>query len=252
LGPYSIPTGVTPAGEIEWINLPELPHMLVAGSTGSGKSMFLYSLIASLAHYCAPDDLDMVLVDPKRTDFILFSRLPHLRNGEIIEDAEDAVRELTSLINSEVERRTDTLQENLHKNIYSYNESNPEDRISPIFVFIDEFAELSDVLKGGDQEEEFHDALQRLAQRARNVGIHLIVATQRPTADVISGNVKANLPCRVSFQLGSGTDSRTILDTSGAENLLGNGDMLLRKKGNEVKRLQGLYLPEEEIRERFT
>lgn len=252
LGPYSIPAGVTPAGEVEWINLPELPHMLVAGSTGSGKSMFLYSLIASLAHYCAPEDLDMVLVDPKRTDFILFSRLPHLRNGEIIEDAEDAVRELTSLINSEVERRTDTLQENLHKDIYSYNESNPEDRISPIFVFIDEFAELSDVLKGGDQEEEFHDALQRLAQRARNVGIHLIVATQRPTADVISGNVKANLPCRVSFQLGSGTDSRTILDASGAESLLGNGDMLLRKKGNEVKRLQGLYLPEEEIRKRFT
>jgi hypothetical protein len=252
MGPYSVPAGVTPAGEVEWISLPELPHMLVAGSTGSGKSMFLYSLIASLAHYYAPDDLDMVLVDPKRTDFILFSKLPHLRNGEIIEDAEGSVIELTSLINTEVERRTDKLQENLHKDIYSYNDSNPEDRIPPIFVFIDEFAELSDVLKGGDQEEEFHDALQRLAQRARNVGIHLIVATQRPTADVISGNVKANLPCRVSFQLSSGTDSRTILDTSGAENLLGNGDMLLRKKGNEVKRLQGLYLPEEEIRARFT
>ncbi len=252
LGLYSVPAGVTPAGEIEWLSLPELPHMLVAGSTGSGKSMFLYSLIASLAHYHGADDLEMVLVDPKRTDFILFSKLPHLRDGEIIVDGEEAVVKLTSLIKSEAQRRTDKLRENLHKDIYSYNENNPEDKIPPIFVVIDEFAELSNVLKGGEREEEFHDALQRLAQRARNVGIHLIVATQRPTADVIGGNIKANLPCRVSFQLGSGTDSRTVLDTAGAENLLGNGDMLLRRKGNEMKRLQGLYLPEEEIRNRFT
>jgi hypothetical protein len=245
--PYSIPAGVSPAGGIEWLHLPSLPHMLVAGSTGSGKSVFLYTLIASLTHYHDPDEIELVLVDPKKTDFILFGNLPHLRNGEIIKEPEDAVGQLTALINQEVQRRTEILEEAIRKNIYSYNEHNPANPIPPIFVIIDEFADLSDVLDGGEEEEEFNTALRRLAQRARSVGIHLIIATQRPTTDIVDGTIKANLPCRVSFRLGSNTDSRTILDQGGAENLLGDGDMLLRREG-KLKRLQGLFVSDENLR----
>jgi DNA segregation ATPase FtsK/SpoIIIE-like protein len=249
--PYAFPAGVSPSGEVEWISIPDLPHMLVAGATGSGKSVFLYTLIYSLTRFYSADEIEMVLVDPKRTDFILFSKLPHLRDGDVITDPDRAVEKLTVLINEEVDRRTEILEDALYQDIYSFNEDHPENAIKPTFVVIDEFADLSDVLGDGEEAEQFNTALRRLAQRARSVGIHLVIATQRPTADIIDGTIKANLPCRISFRLSSNTDSRTILDEGGAENLLGNGDMLVRR-GGELKRLQGLFISDDELRAAMT
>lgn len=244
---YAVPVGAAPDGQVLWLPLTELPHMLVAGSTGSGKSMFLYTIITSLSYLHPPEDLQLVLVDPKRTDFTLFGRLPHLRGGGIITDAEKAVDVLSHLISNVMEKRTQVLEDALYHDIHSYNKDHPDNTIPPIFVVIDEFADLSDVIQTGTKEENFAVALKRLAQRARSVGIHLIVATQRPTTDVVDGTIKANLPCRVSFRLGSNVDSRTILDQGGAEHLLGKGDMLLRREG-KTNRLQGFFLSDEDLR----
>jgi len=244
---FSFPAGVTPGGEVRWLHVPSLPHMLVAGSTGSGKSVFLYAVIASLAYLHPPETLRLVLVDPKRTDFVLFGDLPHLRDGRILTDPEESVDVLTDLITGEVERRTGRLADAAHRNLRTYNKAHPNDPMPRIVVVIDEFADLSSVIEAGEKRDAFDESLQRLAQRARNVGIHLIIATQRPTADIVSGTIKANLPCRASFRLGSGVDSRTILDRSGAENLLGDGDLLLLKD-DQVERLQGLFLSDEDTR----
>jgi hypothetical protein len=245
---YSVPAGVTPDGAIEWLNITELPHMLVAGSTNSGKSVFLYSLILGLAQLHTPDELQLVLVDPKRTDFLFFGRLPHLHGRGLITDAEEAVAELRRLIDEEMEERTRLLEEAMFHNIHSYNARHPDAPIRPIVVVIDEFADLADVLGGGERRADFDLALRRLAQRARSVGIHLVIATQRPTVDVVNGTLKANLPCRVSFRLASGVDSRTILDEGGAEHLLGRGDMLLKRDG-AIRRLQSLFIDEDGLRE---
>jgi DNA segregation ATPase FtsK/SpoIIIE-like protein len=221
--------------------------MLVAGATRSGKSMFLYTLIGSLARLNAPERLHLLLIDPKRTDFGFFRRLPHLHGRGVITDPAEAVAALTDLINGEMERRTDLLEEEMYLNIGSYNQAHPESPLPLIVVVIDEFADLADVMESKEQREEFDLALRRLAQRARSVGIHLVIATQRPTADIINGTIKANLPGRVSFRLGSGVDSRTILDEGGAEHLLGYGDMLL-KDGGQTARLQGFFLDEADLR----
>lgn len=240
------PIGMTTDGKLEWLDLAELPHMLVAGSTRSGKSMFLTSLIVGLSRLYRPEELELVLIDPKRVDFLFFNRLPHLQGRRVISDPAEAVTMLTQLLSQELERRTTLLEDALSLNIWSYNEHYPEERISPIVVIIDEFADLADVMDRR-QREEFDLSIRRLAQRARNVGIHLILATQRPTVDVVNGTLKSNLPCRISFRLASQVDSRTILDRGGAENLLGNGDMLVSWNG-KVLRLQGFYLPESHIR----
>lgn len=154
---------------------------------------------------------------------------------------------LDHLVNHELEQRTQQLEEELYMDIHDYNDDHPKDPIPPIVVVVDEFADLSDVMDTKEQREDFDLALKRLAQRARSVGIHLVVATQRPTADIIDGTIKANLPCRVSFRLESNVDSRTVLDQGGAEHLLGSGDMLLRHEGNTT-RLQGLFLDNDDLR----
>lgn len=248
LPPYAVPAGVRPNGEVYWLPVTDLPHMLVAGATGSGKSVFLRSLIISLSTLYPPEALQLVLVDPKRTDFGLFNSLPHLRETEgVITDPEEAINVLDHLVNHELEQRTHQLEEELYMDIHDYNADHPEDLIPPIVVVVDEFADLSDVMDTREQQQDFDLALKRLAQRARSVGIHLVVATQRPTADIIDGTIKANLPCRVSFRLESNVDSRTVLDHGGAEHLLGNGDMLLRNEG-DTTRLQGLFLSNDELR----
>jgi hypothetical protein len=246
--PYSFPAGMTPDGHVVWLSIPELPHMLVAGETGAGKSVFLRTLIAGLAALNAPDRLQLILVDPKRTDFLFFKNLPHLHGQQVISEPETAIEALQVLVENEMERRTALLEDAMHLNIHSYNAENPEVFIPPILVVIDEFADLADVLGArGAQREVFDLSLRRLAQRSRSVGIHLVIATQRPTTDIVNGTIKANLPCKVSFRLGSNVDSRTILDEGGAEHLFGRGDMLL-KRGGETVRLQGLYLDERDLR----
>ncbi|MCS3757488.1 DNA translocase FtsK [Salinibacter ruber] len=248
LSRYAVPAGVKPNGQVHWLSITDLPHMLVAGATGSGKSVFLRSLIISLSTLYSPEDLQLVLVDPKRTDFSLFNNLPHLRGNEgVITDAQEAIDVLAYLVNHELEQRTQQLEEEFYMDIHDYNKDHPDDPIPPIIVVVDEFADLSDVMDTKEQRENFDLALKRLAQRARSVGIHLVVATQRPTADIIDGTIKANLPCRVSFRLESNVDSRTVLDQGGAEHLLGSGDMLLRREG-DTTRLQGLFLGNDDLR----
>jgi len=239
------PLGVTPDGHVEWLDITLPPHMLVAGSTGSGKTMFLYSLIVGLTYLYTPADMQLVLIDPKQTDFVFFNDLPHLRGGAVITDAQEAVDGLMLLLKIELEKRTNTLKEAKCRDIRTYNARHPEDAIAPLVVIIDEFADLADVMDRKSRED-FDLALKRLAQRARNVGIHLIIATQRPTTDIVNGNLKSNLPCRISFRLASQVDSRTILDAAGAEHLLGNGDMLYSFNGRML-RLQGFFVPDEDI-----
>ena len=190
--------------------------MLVAGSTGSGKTMFLYSLIVGLTRHYQPDELQLVLVDPKQTDFVFFQRLPHLRGGEVITDPRDAIDVLGALLSDELEHRTDVLKTAFARDLQSYNARQAGEPIAPILVVIDEFADLADVM-AKNEREHFDQSLRQLAQRARNVGIHLVIATQRPTTDIVNGNLKSNLPCRVSFRLASQINSyRTILDRGGA------------------------------------
>ena len=243
----TIPAGLTPDGRVEWLDLTSLPHMLVAGATQSGKSMFLYTLIGSLAALNAPDRLHLVLVDPKRTDFTFFRRLPHLQDRGVITDPAEAVAMLETLLSVDVEERTDQLHEAGYLNIRSYNDAHPDRPIPVVVVVIDEFADLTDAMDSKAERDAFDLALKRLAQRARSVGIHLVLATQRPTVDIVNGTVKANLDGRISFRLGSGVDSRTILDEGGAEHLLGQGDMLLKTAGR-MTRLQGFYLDESDLR----
>ena len=244
----NFPVGITPSGDMHALDITKLPHMLVAGSTGSGKTTFLYTLISYLTHNYTPEELELLLIDPKQTDFVFFNHLTHLRQP-IITDPTQAIQALHQLLDVELQRRTDILTTARARDIKSYNRRNPNDSLPCIVVVIDEFADLADVMTGQDRER-FEQALRRLAQRARSVGIHLVVATQRPTADIVNGTIKTNLPCRISFRLASSIDSRTILDQSGAEKLLGQGDMLIAYNG-DTTRLQGFYVSEEELEEMF-
>ncbi|MCS7460377.1 FtsK/SpoIIIE domain-containing protein [Paenibacillus doosanensis] len=246
VGNLNVVIGQDPSGEFKLLNIAQAPHMLTAGSTGSGKTIFLYSLIVSLISQYSHEQLEFVIIDPKQTDFIFFDGLPHLRNKEVILDAEKAVEILTDLTENELERRTDLLRQSRSRDLFSYNQKNPEAPLKPIVVIIDEYADLVQVADLEGRKKDFERQMIRLAQRSRNVGIHLVVATQRPSADIVTSNLKTNIPCRISFRLPAHQDSMTILDSPGAEDLLGKGDMLFSLNG-DMTRLQGLYISEEDL-----
>lgn len=241
--------GVDPAGAICRLDLGDdrLPHLLVAGGTGSGKTIFLYNVVLSLVAAHREQRLELAIIDPKQTDFTIFQSLPHLREGEIISDAERGVEVLQSIAEDEMAQRSEILQRARCRDIKTYNLDHPEALIRPLVVIIDEYADLVTVLPKKEREE-FDRVISRLAARGRNVGLHLVVATQRPTADVVTGNIKANMPCRISFSLPSSRDSLVILDEPGAERLLRNGDMLLRLEG-PLTRLQGYFVDPKRIPE---
>ena len=234
-----IAMGQNPAGEAVQLDLVRLPHMLVAGQTGSGKTIFLSALITSLVWRHTKEELELVLVDPKQMDFGIFSKLPHLYKGHILYEPEEAILALRELIGDEKDQRTHLIRQARCPNILEYNRRYPQNRLPWIVAVIDEFA---DIILSLEKKERttFEKQINRLAATGRAVGIHLVVATQRPTTDVVTGTIKANIPARVSFRLPSQVDSRTILDRPGAENLLGQGDMLV-SVDNEVQRLQGYY-----------
>jgi hypothetical protein len=240
-----IALGQSPSGEDVKLDVARLPHMLVAGSTGSGKTVFLSSLVTSLVWRHTKDELEILLVDPKQTDFGVFEDLGHLRHQRIFYEPEDAIDVLRELTTREKEQRTKLLRKARCPNILEYNRRNPPKRLPWIVVVIDEFADIILTLQRKERDL-FERQISRLAATGRNVGIHLVIATQRPTTDVITGTIKANIPARVSFRLPSVIDSRTILDQPGAENLLGQGDMLVSFSG-EVQRLQGYYASYDEI-----
>ena len=231
-------------GQIVTSDLAKLPHLLVAGSTGSGKTVFLYSFIVSLLHQFGSDTLSLLLIDPKQTDFIFFEGLPHLIGGQVIIEPDEAITWLQHLMDEELTSRTQQLRDARTRDIHDYNARNPINPMGYIVVVIDEYADLVQVLVKKEREE-FERQLVRLAQRARNVGIHLVIATQRPSADIVTSRLKTNLPARIGFRLPSHHDSATILDQAGAENLLGRGDMLF--KSDDVTRLQAPFISTEDL-----
>lgn len=223
------------------VDLKNMPHLLIAGATGSGKSVCINSMILSFLYQNSPQDLRVILVDPKRVEFTAYNGIPHLL-APVIHDVDQTISALKWTV-AEMDRRFRLFQETNRRNIEAYNASPPNGRLPYIVIFIDELADLM-----AQAANEVEAAIVRLAQMARATGIHLVVATQRPSVDVITGLIKANITNRIAFAVASQVDSRTILDLAGAERLLGNGDMLYI--GNELgkpKRLQGVLVTDKEI-----
>jgi len=238
-----IALGLDIDGKNIYLDIGKMPHAMVAGSTGSGKSVCINTILISLLLRNRPSDLKLMLIDPKFVELTPYNDLPHLVTP-VITDAKMASVGLKWAV-EEMERRYGLFMEMRCKEINSFNEKilgNPHYQKMPyIVIIIDELADLM-LVAGQDVE----DAIQRITQKARAAGIHLIVATQRPTTDVIKGTIKVNIPTRISFRVISHTDSQTILDAPGAESLLGRGDMLI-KDAEFVTRVQGAYLSEKEI-----
>lgn len=227
--------------------LNKMPHLLIAGATGSGKSVCVNSIITSILMRTKPDEVKMLLIDPKKVEFTQYSKIPHLL-APVITSGEEASRALKVIVKM-MEDRYDLFSKVGVRNIGSYNiylENHPEENVSKmpyIMVVIDELADLMLVAA-----KEVESSIQRITQLARAAGIHLIVATQRPSVDVITGVIKANIPSRIAFAVSSAVDSRTILDQQGAEKLLGYGDMLYVPVGEQVAiRVQGCYVSDEEV-----
>jgi S-DNA-T family DNA segregation ATPase FtsK/SpoIIIE len=223
-------------------DLTRMPHLLIAGATGSGKTVCLDSIICCLLMHNSPDDLRVLLVDPKRVELVSFSEIPHLA-APVVVDTDRAVKVLRWL-NAEMDRRYREFAKAKARNIEGYNKDRSPGEAMPYLVLV--IDELADLMMAAFDEVEH--TLCRLAQLARATGIHLIVATQRPSVDVVTGLIKANFPTRISFAVTSQVDSRTILDTVGAEKLLGRGDMLyLPSEAGRPKRLQGTYVSDAEM-----
>ncbi len=230
-------------GEAISADLSKMPHLLVAGATGSGKTVCLNSIICCLMMYCTPNDVRFIMIDPKRVELTTYNTVPHLATPVIV-DADKAVDALRWL-SQEMNKRYQQLAAAGSRNIELYNKNRSgEERMPFLVLFIDELADL--MMTGNADEVE--QTLCRLAQLSRAVGIHLVVATQRPSVDVVTGLIKANFPTRISFAVTSQVDSRTILDGGGAEKLLGRGDMLyLPTEAGKPKRLQGCFVSEAEM-----
>ena len=232
-------------GRVKWMKINETPHLLVAGATGSGKSVCMNCIITSILMRTKPDEVKLVMVDPKKVELSIYNGIPHLL-CPVVTDPKKASIALKNIV-AEMEKRYDVFERTKNKNIAGYNkfcENNPEyEKMPYIVVIIDELADLMLVAA-----KEVEDSIMRITQMARAAGIHLIVATQRPSTDVITGVVKANIPSRISFAVSSQIDSRTILDSAGAEKLFGKGDMLFLPMGeNHTTRIQGAFVSEEEI-----
>jgi len=247
-GSLDVLAGQAPNGAYEVIDLAKAPHILVAGTTGSGKTMFLYSIIASLLYKNKADALEMLIVDPKQTDFHFFEGIPNLRRGKVLIDADEALVALAEINSVEKEQRTQLIRSANCRDIDSYNAKNPDTPMKRLVIVIDEYADLIQAaeLQGKDVRKNFETNLCMLAQRVRNLGIHLVIATQQPRTTIVTSSLKAVLPYRASFRLPSHVDSQTILDRAGAEDLLGKGDMLLMTD-SDLLRMQGFYISEEQL-----
>ncbi len=240
-GELNIILGKDIVGRDKIIDITKMPHLLIAGQTGSGKSVAVNTLIATLISKKSEKEVKFIMVDPKMVELMPYNDIPHLLVPVII-DPQQAAIALKWAVN-EMENRYKQLMENGVRNIKSYNSLKYVEKMPYIVIIIDELADLMMVASGSVEE-----SIARIAQKARAVGIHLVVATQRPSTDVITGMIKANLPSRISFALRSQIDSRTILDSAGAEKLLGQGDMLLLENGSsKLERIQGAFISDEEV-----
>jgi S-DNA-T family DNA segregation ATPase FtsK/SpoIIIE len=249
--PLLLALGRNVAGQPVYADLTQMPHLLIAGATGSGKSVCIHALIASLVFRNSPEMLRFLLIDPKRVELTVYNDLPHLLTS-VITEAKRAIIALKWLT-KEMEKRYEILLEAKARDIQAYHkllaeipkeERNEAEPMPYIVVIIDELADIMATFP-----REFEAAIVRLAQMSRAVGIHLVLSTQRPSVEVLTGLIKANITSRIAFQVASQIDSRTILDMSGAEKLLGNGDMLfLAGDTAKPKRVQGAFVSEKEIK----
>lgn len=244
-GALNFVAGMAPSGAVEVADLSRLPHLLVAGATGSGKSVFLRGLLVELLRARTPEQLSLLIIDPKRLDFAAFARAPHLRGNAIISDPDEALEVLQHTLEAELARRQPILEEAGVSSAAEYYESGGRlEDLPQLVILVDEFADL--VLAGTDRRA-FSELVQRYAQLTRAYGIFLVLATQRPSVDVVTGSIKANLSARIAFSLPSATDSRTVLDRGGAEDLLGDGDLLFYRNGR-VQRLQAPFTSAADVR----
>ena len=227
------------SGNIEVIDLSKTPHLLVAGTTGSGKSVFINTLLASILYKFSPKDLRLILIDPKMLELSVYNDIAHLLTPVVTEPKKAIIA--LKWVCKEMERRYSLMNEENTRSLEGYNEKSIE-KLPYIVVFIDEMADL--MMTAGKEVEHY---VQRLAQMARACGIHLVMATQRPSVDIITGSIKANFPSRISFQVASKYDSRTVLGEIGAEQLLGNGDMLMSKNGGNIIRYQSAFISDNEV-----
>jgi S-DNA-T family DNA segregation ATPase FtsK/SpoIIIE len=242
--PLSAWLGKDISGASVWADLARMPHILIAGTTGSGKSGCINTMLCSILLRSTPDDVRMILVDPKRVELGLYESIPHLLTP-VVSSPKAASAVLTNVL-TEMEKRYERMSIARARNLGELNRVLTERGEKPLPYLLIVIDELADMMMVSPQEVE--DAVIRLAQKSRAVGIHLVLATQRPSVDVITGMIKANVPSRIAFAVSSMTDSRVILDTSGAESLLGQGDMLFKPLGtSRLQRVQGAYVSEEEI-----
>ena len=242
--PLSVWLGKDISGNAVWTDLARMPHLLIAGTTGSGKSGCINTLLTSILLRATPDDVRMILIDPKRIELNFYESIPHLLTP-VVSSPKEASAVLHNVV-AEMERRYERLSLVRARNLPEANRAfraRGEEPLPYLLVVIDELADLMMV-----SPQAVEDAIIRLAQKSRAVGIHLVLATQRPSVDVITGMIKANVPSRIAFAVSSQTDSRVILDGSGAESLLGQGDMLFKPLGtSRLQRVQGAFVTEEEI-----
>jgi len=248
--PLTVALGKDISGEFVVANLAKMPHLLIAGATGSGKSACLNSIITSLVYKSRPDDVRLILIDPKRVEFNIYSELPNLLLRSIINEPEHAINAFDWAI-GEMERRYNLFQSFMSLNVKTLEDYNNMDsvingevpKLPYIVIIVDELADLM-----MSNKKVVEEKIRALSAKSRAAGIHLVLATQRPSVDVLTGTIKNNLPSRIAFAVTSYNDSKTIFDTSGAENLLGRGDMLfLSTDSNVMRRIQGAYITNDEV-----
>ena len=242
--PVAVWLGKDISGNAVWTDLARMPHMLIAGTTGSGKSGCINTILTSVLLRSTPDEVRMILIDPKRIELSYYEQIPHLL-APVVSSPKEATAVLANVI-AEMERRYERLSAVRARNLPEANRAFRERGEQPLPYLLVVIDELADLMMISPQAVE--DAIIRLAQKSRAVGIHLVLATQRPSVDVITGMIKANVPSRIAFAVSSQTDSRVIIDQGGAESLLGQGDMLFKPLGtSRLQRVQGAYVGEEEI-----
>lgn len=246
--PLTFALGKDITGNVKVCNLQKMPHLLVAGTTGSGKSVCLNSIIVSILYKASPDEVKFIMIDPKQVELSMYEGLPHMVVPRVITDPTKAVNALSWAVD-EMERRFKLISEERVRNIGEYNKldkvvQNKVRKMPYLVIIFDEFADFMAVAKN-----EIEDKIRRIAQKARAAGIHLILATQRPSTDVVTGTLKGNLPARIAFKVASRVDSEVILGSTGAEKLLGYGDMLYKPADAEPSRLQGCFIDTPETKD---
>jgi S-DNA-T family DNA segregation ATPase FtsK/SpoIIIE len=238
----AVPLGLDVSGNPVIADLARMPHVLIAGTTGSGKSVIVNSMIASILFRASPSEVKLIMIDPKRVELTGYNNIPHLLTP-VVSEPEKAVSALKWAM-KEMDRRYVQFQDSGVKNIDAYNELAGFQALPYIVIFIDELADLMAIAS-----VEVEDSIARLAQMARATGIHLVLATQRPSVDVLTGLIKANIPCRISFNVSSMIDSKVIIDQPGAEKLLGRGDMLYVPPDQaKPTRIQGTFVSDQDVK----